>query len=63
MIDVQALIKLEIWFAPALNFLPVKIQYVMPSGDDVTETLKNLKAGIDPDSALFRIPPDFKIVH
>ena len=50
----------EVWYAPALNFLPLFAKMQRRSGQQVTVQVTEMFAGKEPDPGYFKIPPDFK---
>ena len=52
----------EFWYAPALNFVLVRQQYLSPGGELTIRVMKDIRIG-QPDPNLFHIPEGFSVVH
>jgi len=50
----------ELWYAPALNFLPLLAKMQLRNGQQVTVQVTEMHAGKEPDPGYFTVPPDFK---
>ena len=53
----------EVWYAPALNFEPVKSEYSLPGGLKTSTVIEDIQVGKEPDPQLFRIPEDFQFLQ
>jgi len=53
----------EEWFAPSLDFMAVRFQGRLPSGEKITMMLKDIKTGKEPDPHYFVLPGGFKRVN
>jgi hypothetical protein len=51
----------EVWFAPSLNFLAVRIAVYREDSEIVT-TLRDIEVGEEADAKFFRIPEGFQVV-
>jgi hypothetical protein len=53
----------EVWYAPALNFEPIKSEYFFPNGQRTIMVTDDIQVGKEPDPQLFRIPEDFQFLQ
>ena len=52
----------EVWFAPALNFFAIRVQYLSPNGKFTRAELANVRIE-PPNPSLFHVPDGFSVVH
>lgn len=52
----------ETWYAPSLNFMPIKASVYVDEHQRSETTLRNIKVGAEPDENLFRLPEGFREV-
>ena len=52
----------ELWYAPSLNFVVARQQYLSPDGVLTIQVLKEIRIG-QPDPNLLRVPEGFSVVH
>jgi hypothetical protein len=53
----------EVWYAPALNFEPVRSEHSFPGGLKTSTVIQDIQVGKEPDPQLFRIPEDFQFLQ
>ena len=53
----------EVWYAPALNFFPLRAQYRLPHGGQVNVYVGEIQVGRGVGPEYFQIPENFRIIH
>jgi len=53
----------EVWYAPGLNFEPVRSEHSFPDGQKTSTVIQDIQVGKEPDPQLFSIPEDFQFLQ
>ena len=53
----------ETWYAPSLNFVVVRSTHHSEKRQLVTTQFEDIRVGVEPDPAIFRLPDGFKVVQ